>query len=424
MQTAERQLNGASVLTLIGGHLATAPRAQKEARAVRDAGGHAIVRGTWWSDALAAEDAALARELDVDFAAVADLRPSARGRNRLRLRQKIARELYERAGVVSGRSFGTAAPELLRAARDAGADITIAHSEAGLWVAKELLRDGRRVGVDFEDWFSRDLPRAERAGRPTDALHDCERELLARAHCCTATTSAMARALAADAGTDRIPVVVPNAFPASDRDAALRGVRDPRPAGSVSFHWFSQTIGPGRGLETLAQALSRVHGNWHLTLRGALDRHTAWFDRTFRVFDSRVVALDPVPNRELLSRTMSHDVGLALEEPSSENKMLTASNKLFEYLRAGLAVIATRTEGQEEAMALAPGAGALIEPSDPEALAAAMQQMIDDRTLLCSRRQHAVRAAETTCAWESHAGRLIDALSVALRVPLARQGPS
>ena len=45
----------------------------------------------------------------------------------------------------------------LRKAQHIRADLTIVHSEAGLWVGKQLIQKGYAVGVDFEDWFSRDL---------------------------------------------------------------------------------------------------------------------------------------------------------------------------------------------------------------------------------------------------------------------------
>jgi glycosyltransferase involved in cell wall biosynthesis len=380
-----------------------------------------FVRGTWWNDAFADEDMTLALELDVDFAPVMDLRPGIARRGRVRVEQRVARELFKRFRVVTPRVFGVGGPELLRGEQQIGADMTIVHSEAGLWVAQKLLSEGRRVGADFEDWFSQDLPESQRAGRPVDALQRIERDILRRAHYTATTTRALAEALAGDAGTDRVPLVVPNCFPAAERAAALAGPRDPRPSGAVSFHWFSQTIGPGRGLETLARALPLLRGEWHVSLRGSLRGYSDWFNRTFPdSAHSRVALLESVPNSELLARTMSHDVGLALEEPYCASRDLTATNKLFEYLRAGLAVIATRTRGQEEVMRATPAAGVLIRPADPADLANAMQALIDDRALLRSRQKCAVAAAETTWAWERHAGVVVAGVSAGLNTEIER----
>jgi len=409
------QLNGRKILILIGSHLATAPRPQKEAMALRAAGARVLMRGTWWNPALAEEDLALAREMDVDFAPVVDLRDVSQDRFSLRLRQRFARECFSRFGWVTPRAYGLGAPELLQEARRIDADLTMVHSEAGLWVAAQLLGSGRRVGVDFEDWFSQDLPLADRKGRPVAALQAHERYLLHHANCCLTTSQALADALAADAGTDRVPMVVPNCFPASGRDRAATGPRDAKPAGVVSFHWFSQTIGVGRGLETLARALPLLSGEWMVTLRGALRGHEAWYEATFpESVRSRVHLLSSVPNADLLSRTMSHDVGLALEAPYCPNKDLTASNKIFEYLRAGLAVIATRTRGQEEVMRLCPGAGTLIAPDDPVALAAAMQAMLDDADFLARCRRFSTEAGKSVWGWESHSTKLVNAIAAGM----------
>jgi glycosyltransferase involved in cell wall biosynthesis len=403
------------VLILIGGHLATAPRPQKEAAALRAAGVDVVMRGVWFDETLAAEDADLARRIGIDFAPALDLRPGSDGRFSSRIHQRIARELFTRLGVTTPRAFGLGGPELLQEARRIRPGLTIVHSEAGLWVARKLESEGNRVAADFEDWFSHDLPLSERTGRPVAALEKIERDILRRAPLCMTTTRALALALAKDSGAERVPLFVPNAFPAADRAAAMKGKRDERDRQAVSFHWFSQTVGPGRGLETLAQALPRLRGQWQLSLRGSLRGHTAWFERTFPSnLRDRVRLLEPVRNDELLSRTMSHDVGLALEEPYCPSKDLTAANKLFESMRAGLAVVATRTKGQEEILDASPGAGVLVRPADPEDLARAMQSLIDDRDLLRKMRERAVEAAETTWAWERHAPALVEAVRRAI----------
>ena len=107
---------------------------------------------------------------------------------------------------------------------------------------------------------------------------------------------------------------------------------------------------------------------------------------------------------------MSHDVGLALEQPYCLNKDLTASNKIFEYMRAGLALIASHTRGQEEVMRASPDVGVLVPPSDVPALATAMQLFIDNRPHLQACRNAASAAAENVWAWEHHVGLLIAAV--------------
>jgi glycosyltransferase involved in cell wall biosynthesis len=412
--TAMKAFAGRSVLSIIVGHLASAPRVQKEAGALRAAGARVIVRGNWSDPRLADEDLALARELDIDFAAVTDLRRSS-GKLGDRLRHRLANEGFNRLGLASPRTLGHGGPELLHAARQIKADLTMVHSEPGLWIGRKLLGEGHRVGVDFEDWFSHDLSPEDRRPPVRTELQGHERFLLRHAHCCLTTTRVLAEALARDAGTPRVPAVVRNCFPAIEPDEALPGVADPVDWPAVSFYWFSQTIGPGRGLETLAQALPLLRGDWRLNLRGSIRGYGDWFTNTFPPeLRARIRCLDVVSNAELPARTRSHDVGLALEVPYCLNKELTASNKIHEYLRGGLAVIATRTRGQEEVMHASPGSGVLVAPGDPVALAAAMQRMVDDAPGLRECRLASAEAGSATWDWKRQQPILLRAMADAL----------
>ena len=402
---------GRTVLILIVGHLASAPRAQKEAWALRTAGAHVIIRGNWSNSALVDEDLALARALDVDFEPVTDLRRVG-GKLADRLRHRIAHEGSKRFGLLSSRVLGPGAPELLRAARRIKADLTMVHSEPGLWVARRLLKTGQRVGVDFEDWFSRDQLASDRNVAVREALQLLERQMLVHAHCCLTTTRVMAEALADDAETPRVPTVVRNCFPAFDPGQAVPGDVDVVDASAISFYWFSQTIGPGRGLETLARALPLLRGDWQLNLRGSIHGYREWFESVFPLeIRARIQCLDPVTNAALPARTRSHDVGLALELPYCPNKELTASNKIHEYMRAGLAVIATNTRGQAEVMHASMGAGVLVAAGDHEALAAAMQRMLDEPGHLRACQQHAAEAGRTVWDWARHEPILLRALA-------------
>lgn len=414
MSTAsEHSFRGRTVLIVIVGHFASAPRAQKEAAALRAAGARVFVRGNWFDPALVAEDLAIARELDVDFAPASDLRREG-GHLGDRLRHRFSKQLYRWTGRVTPRTLGPGAPELLRAARRIRADLTVVHSEPGLWVARHLLAEGMRVGVDFEDWFSHDQLPADRGPRVREVLRALERFHLQHAHCCLATTRVMAAAMAGDAATTRVPVAIPNSFPADDGQL-IPDRADADGATAVSFYWFSQTIGPARGLETLAAALPLLRGDWALHLRGAVGPRRDWIEALFpATLRSRIHVLAPVSNAELPGRSRAHDVGLALEVPYCMNKQLTASNKIHEYLRVGLAVIATATQGQAEVMQASPGAGVLVDAGDAPGLAAAMQRMIDAPAALREFKRRSADAGAQVWDWARFQPRLVDALAGAL----------
>jgi glycosyltransferase involved in cell wall biosynthesis len=117
---------------------------------------------------------------------------------------------------------------------------------------------------------------------------------------------------------------------------------------------------------------------------------------------------------ELVARAARHDIGLALEQPSTRNHELCASNKLFTYLLAGLAVAATNTTGQREVLARAPGAGLLYSSGDVEALASRLREWTDDAVALGRARTAARYAAETTYAWAQERDTLVRHLEAAV----------
>lgn len=317
--------------------------------------------------------------------------------------------------------LGMAAFELLKEGRKRCAGLYIAHSEAGMWAAEQLRREGRRVGVDMEDWFSEDLLPEARKNRPIRLLRELERSLLCHGVYSSCTSEAMAEVLVKEYGCRR-PVVVRNVFPIKDR-AGLDGKWKDRPGmakwmeknnptterpkeAPVSIHWFSQTIGPGRGLEILFQALDGIEGNWELHLRGNLKGYEEWLEGVCpRIVLKRMAVHGLVENEELLSRVAEHDIGYCGEVDSPANRNLTISNKLFQYLQGGLAVVASDTAGQAEAASEARGAVWVFRGSEKTSLAEKLGSLLRDRGALQNSRQSAWQAGEKL-TWESESKRL------------------
>jgi glycosyltransferase involved in cell wall biosynthesis len=327
---------------------------------------------------------------------VIEMRPGSGGASfRLRLQQRIARTAVQRFGWQTPHALGPAGA-LLAGARRHAADLTIVHNEVAHWVGTRLLAAGRHIAADIEDWHSEDLLPQDRAARPLELLRHTERVLLQKARYTTTTSLALAQALHQRHGGNE-PTVVTNAFPLPDLP--------PRPASENSpprFFWFSQTVGPGRGLEAFLEAWSRTRRTSHLVLlgevRGGYDAHL--LSLLPAALRSRVTFVSLVPPRDLPAVIARHDIGLALEPTEPANKNLTISNKILHYLGAGLAVVATPTAGQREVLAHGPDAGALLEFSDPERAAAALDTLLADRATLHLRQRAARRLAEERYCWE------------------------
>jgi hypothetical protein len=157
----------AKILILIGGHLCNAPRPQKEAETLAHAGHLVTVQGAWFDPEFIQRDQHLQLNQPYRFQPYLDFQPSQRLRNwQVRSQSRLAKEGWQSFHRFSPDLLGYGARAMLKAARQARADLTIVHSEAGLWVGSQLLDAGQCVGVDFEDWFSEDLLPEARASRP------------------------------------------------------------------------------------------------------------------------------------------------------------------------------------------------------------------------------------------------------------------
>ena len=159
-----------------------------------------------------------------------------------------------------------------RAARDLGADLTIGHQEVGAWVACALMDEGRAVGADIEDWYSEDLLPEARVGRPVELLRRCEAQLVRRGSHVTTTSEALAQALAEAYGGPDAHSRSITPFPWADRADLDDAARDRQDRSLPSLHWVSQTIGPGRGLDTLCEALRGSGTRSRCTCAGAPKR--------------------------------------------------------------------------------------------------------------------------------------------------------
>jgi glycosyltransferase involved in cell wall biosynthesis len=406
----------AKILILIGGHLCTAPRSQKEAETLVNAGHDVMVRGVWFDPELVTRDCLLMANKQWKFSPILDFQPTHRLTNwRIRLQTRIAKERYRRFKHFSPALLGYGARAMLSAARQSHADLTIVHSEVGLWVGSQLLNQGFRVGVDFEDWFSEDLLPEARTARPIAQLKTLEARLIRECKYCLTTSHAMADAMATAYNAPK-PTVIYNSFPWSEREQLDHQTRDRKNLAIPSLHWFSQTIGPGRGLELLFQSLPYLKLPVEIHLRGNYPESSRqWLEPLVPPqWRDRLFIHSTVPNAELLSRIAEHDIGLALETPYCLNKQLTTSNKLFQYLQAGLAVIATDTAGQREIFAESLTIDELILNQDVSALSQALNDLLTTPERLKLAKAAALRAAQAL-SWENQANSLLMAAQTALK---------
>jgi hypothetical protein len=303
------------------------------------------------------------------------------------------------APIAADAAVSRVSSELGRAAMRSLADLYIAHNLGALPAAwRAARRHGAKLGFDAEDFHAGQRARGDRMRAVVERV---ERRYLPECDYVTASSPGIADAYRASCGI-AAPQVVLNVFPRSLRPTAPppRSLSAP-----VTLYWFSQTIGPGRGLEDIVRALGRVPaGSAELHLRG---HWASGYETTLRrlagahgVADELIVAHPMAAPGEMVRRSATYDVGLALEPGDTDNNDLSISNKLFTYLLAGQALIATDTHGQRWLLDQIPGAALSYRPGDVETLASRLHYWIDHRGELTAARRAAWLAGEARFNWD------------------------
>jgi len=311
---------------------------------------------------------------------------------------------------IERRSALGAFHRLHRVARRIPADLIIAHTELGLAVGYELLKRGRKVAVDIEDWHSQDLLPAAQTHRPLRLLQKNERFFLHNAVYVTTTSQAMAAALQTAFGGKR-PFAITNSFPLQSDSAS------PKTNSHIpSFFWFSQTIGQGRGLESFLQAWSQTTAPSRLCLLGEIgaDYKHVLSELIPQEKQSHVSFLPPISPQLLPSAIAKHDIGLALESKSPPSRNLTITNKILQYLNAGLAIIASSTAGHREVLQDNPQAGVFVDPANTTQFVSILENLLVNSKNLVAMQMAARELAEQKYNWEKEAPALLTLVESAL----------
>ena len=289
-----------------------------------------------------------------------------------------------------------------------GASVFAAKALVALPVAaRAARRAGGRYVFDVADLHV-ESDRLARLPRPLKAyLHRREGALVRGAAALTASTPAMAAEVARRYGAPS-PLAVLNVRPrwrpdeteppVSTRLADAAGVPAGRP-----LLLYQGAFREGQGIEMLLAALREpiLHerslttvfmgfGTLEAPLRAAAARDSR-----------RIVVLPAVPSGELLEWTCGATVSFVGAPPITINQRLTAPNKLFESLMAGVPVVVAAGTATAQLVEAA-GAGTPVAPWTPAATASAIAALLDlpDGERLALRRRIRAAALERF-SWET-----------------------
>jgi glycosyltransferase involved in cell wall biosynthesis len=163
---------------------------------------------------------------------------------------------------------------------------------------------------------------------------------------------------------------------------------------------------PARGCEVMLDAVAALPGVRLVFLGdpepGYGERLAAEIAR--RDLGDRVTMLPSVPLPELLAWTTEADAGVTLLQDTCENHRLALPNKLFEYVAAGVPVVAADL-AEARRLVDAHGIGWCATPDDPERVAEALRRALAARGDPALARRLSAAAAELS--WDREQGRLL-----------------
>lgn len=177
-----------------------------------------------------------------------------------------------------------------------------------------------------------------------------------------------------------------------------------------------------RGLEALVQSIPLLRSDAHLVLlgRGTLEDSLRRLAAEMGV-DQRVHVLAPVPPDEVVGWAASADLGVSPIAPSLLSYRYSLPNKLFQYMAAGLPVVASDFP-QVRDVVIGSDAGLCVDTTDARQIAMAIDSLLADRDRCHAMGRNARRAVEEHYNWDVAARTLLEvysSLAIDMRRPEA-----
>jgi glycosyltransferase involved in cell wall biosynthesis len=307
-----------------------------------------------------------------------------------------------------------------RLMRDEGIDVVHAHDLNTLPVGAALARHaGARLIYDSHELYpevSTLSPLESRIWRSV------ERALIGRADDVVTVCESIAGELAARHGVPRPHVLLncpprPTA-PLLDRTLLREKIGPGYEDGPLILYQGGFT--PNRGLAALVRAAHHFRaGTLVLMGWGRIEAELRAIVAA-EGLGGRVAITGPVGSDVLLAYTAGADLGVIPYEPVGLNNTYTTPNKLFEYMAAGVPIVASHLP---EIVRFVHGleVGTTFGVAEPRAIAAAIDEVLGDPERAATMRANALRASEQLC-WEVESLKLLGLYGLAAPVSVAAGG--
>ena len=285
------------------------------------------------------------------------------------------------------------------------ADLYIAHNLSSLPVAVIAAKNNNsKCGFDAED-FHRNEVSDNLADEDVKLKTAIEEEYIPQVDYVTASSPQIAEAY--EGLFDRkIPTVL-NVFPKTENVNIINNTDAP-----LQLFWFSQTIGPNRGLEAIIDAINNSTSAMALHLLGNVSDEYKQHLVSLMKNTPDLHFHQPVMPDELFAVAAKFDIGFTAEPGFSINNKIALSNKLFTYLQSGLAIVTSDTPAQTAFLQQLPQIGSLYH--NTEELSALLVNYDNNRELLYATKLNNYKLGQSTLNWETESQKFISAIKTVL----------
>ena len=361
-------------------HICFNPRLWKEAFFYEKKGFEVVILSMWLQEDFLQKDLEMLRGHSITYKSYLNLIPGEINKSKYifyRVRKRLAGDL-QRIFKVGTRWAISYAPELMtKCAMKENADLYAAHLECAFLAGRYLIKAGKKVSFDFEDWYSRDFLVPE---RPVKLLEASEKFALENGVFCTAASEAMVTGVKKYFKKDYEISVIYNGF-SENEEKVIRENKAEDFGNSLQLLWFSRSVGPERGIELLLNALSMYNSPVELHLLGKMEPgYQSILDEKFIRLKRHKLFIHPfVPHDKLLSFISRYEIGLAIDENINENRKLTITNKILQYIQAGMHVLASNTAGHREVAKYFPQQITIVDINNPEKVTSALDILKNEK---------------------------------------------
>ncbi|HOJ33919.1 MAG TPA: glycosyltransferase family 4 protein [Candidatus Hydrogenedentes bacterium] len=226
----------------------------------------------------------------------------------------------------------------------------------------------------------------------------------------------------------RNPVVIHNTPPyrTVERTDLLPRVMAERGLSATKAALYQGQVEAERGIGQMIEAAKYLRDDTAIVILGKAESdYEAEIHRQIRAagVENKVLLLPPVLSSEVWQYTASAHCGLILHLPISLNFVLNvgATNKLYEYLMAGIPVVTVNYPGYPE-LVEGERVGKCVDPTNPKAIADAVNEMLADGQEWEQLRQRALRLAREQFNWEIDAAKFLDTVRSLIRKSVDTEG--